>query len=77
MQIIDPKHPFYRPLWVRLLVVAVCAIWFLMELFIGSPFFMVVMGALTIYSAWVLVIRFPKDGENTAAGAGPGGGDQV
>lgn len=75
MQIIDPKHPFYRPLWVRLLVVAICAIWFVVELFIGSPFFMVIMGALTVYTAWVLVIRFPKDGEGAAADKPAGGSE--
>lgn len=62
MQIIDPKHPFYRPLWVRLLVVAACAIWFAIELAFGSPFFMVIMGALTVYTALVLVIRYPREG---------------
>ncbi|MBB4063283.1 DUF3329 domain-containing protein [Gellertiella hungarica] len=75
MQIIDPKHPFYRPLWVRLLVVAICAVWFVVELVIGSPFFMVIMGALTVYTAWVLVIRFPRDGEASAADKPAGGGE--
>ncbi len=63
MQIIDPKHPFYRPLWVRLLVVVACAVWFAVELMIGSPFFMVIMGALTVYTAIVLIIRFPKNAD--------------
>lgn len=72
MQIIDPKHPFYRPLWVRLLVVAICAVWFVVELVIGSPFFMVIMGALTVYTFIVLVLRFPREG--AAADPGDAGG---
>lgn len=74
MQIIDPKHPFYRPLYVRLLVVAVCALWFAVELVMGSPFFMVIMGALTVYTAWVLIIRFPRE-DGSAAGEKSGDGE--
>lgn len=75
MQIIDPKHPFYRPLWVRLLVVAICAVWFVVELVFGSPFFMVIMGALTVYTLLVLIIRFPREGaaaDNNGAGGKDG-----
>lgn len=58
MQIIDPQHKFYRPLWVRILVVLVCASWFGVELYMGPSFWLVIMGALTVYTAWVLLIRF-------------------
>lgn len=73
MQIIDPKHPFYRPLWTRVLVVLICAVWFVAELMMGSPFFMVIMGALTLYTGWTLLLKFPKD-DSAAAGKEPGNG---
>lgn len=67
MQIIDPQHKFYRPLWVRVLVVLACASWFLVELYMGPSFWLVIMGALTVYTAWVLLIRF-EPGNPDAAG---------
>nr|WP_316655385.1 hypothetical protein [uncultured Gellertiella sp.] len=59
MQLIDPTHKFYRPLWVRVLIVAVCAAWFGVELLNGKSFWLVIVGALTLYSAYVLLFRFP------------------
>jgi hypothetical protein len=41
MQLIDPNHPVYRPLWVRILIVAVCFSWALMETTRGDPFWAV------------------------------------
>lgn len=66
MQIIDPKHKFYRPLWVRVLVVLACASWFFVELYMGPSFWLVIMGALTIYTVWVLLIRFQPEDAATA-----------
>ncbi len=58
MQLIDPQHKFYRPLWVRLLVVGICGAWFCLEVIMGASFWVVIMGALTAYTSWVLLIRF-------------------
>jgi hypothetical protein len=58
MQLIDPNHPAYRPLWVRLLVVGVCLGWGILEAVTGTPFWAVIVGALGIYSAWVLLWTF-------------------
>lgn len=58
MQIIDPQHKFYQPLQVRIAVVAVCAAWFVFELYLGPSFWLVIIGALAVYTAWVLLIRF-------------------
>lgn len=33
MKFIDPDHPFYRPLWVRLLLVGLCAGWTAVEFY--------------------------------------------
>lgn len=67
MQLIDPAHPFYKPLWVRLLIVGSCSGWAIFEAIGGDPFFMIIMGALAIYSARVLLIMYkpPADPDVT------------
>ena len=59
MKLIDTAHPFYRPLWRRIAVFGVCLAWFLAEVLLGGDsFFMPIAGALAVYTAWVLLIRF-------------------
>jgi hypothetical protein len=59
MKLIDPDHPFYRPLWRRVAVVAVCAAWFAAELvLLKDTLFIPIAGALTAYTAWVLLIKW-------------------
>lgn len=58
MQLIDPNHPTYRPLWVRLLIVAVCFGWAAVEIFTGDPFWAVLAGAAGAYAAYMLLITF-------------------
>ena len=58
MQLIDPSHAFYKPLWIRLLIVGSCTFWAILEAIKGDPFFIVIMGALAIYSARVLLLNY-------------------
>jgi hypothetical protein len=62
MKFIDPDHPFYRPLWVRLLIVAVCAIWTTVEFYVNrETTWGMIFLAVTAYTACVLIIFFkPK-----------------
>lgn len=61
MQLIDPAHPFYRPLWRRIAIVAMCAGWFAFELFLSrDPLFTVLTGAVTVYSAWMLLANWKE-----------------
>lgn len=61
MQLIDPNHPFYRPLWRRLVIVGICTAWFLFELLISrDPLFMPITAALAAYTAWVLLWRWQE-----------------
>jgi hypothetical protein len=53
---LDPDHPMFRPLWVRLLVVAVCAGAAVFEFADGSPLFGMIFAALGVYAAAVFVI---------------------
>lgn len=58
MQLIDPSHPMYKPLWVRILIVAVCFGWAAVETLGSQPFWAMLSGALGAYSAWMLLLNF-------------------
>ena len=61
LKLIDPDHAFYRPLWIRLLVVAVCASWTVVEFWKGSETWGFIVLAITAYaSATLLVFYKPK-----------------
>jgi hypothetical protein len=61
---IDTDHPMLRPLWVRLLLVALCLGWAAYEfgllgflgLRTGSPAWGVAFLALGLYAAWVFFL---------------------
>jgi hypothetical protein len=81
MQLIDPNHPTYRPLWVRVAIVAVCLGWATIEAFTGEPFWAILVGAVGVYAAWVLLLNFkpqaPQDEtKTTAASDGEGDGPE-
>lgn len=58
MLFIDPNHPLYRPLWVRLLIVGVCLGWAVVEFTTGGPFWGVLVGGIGCYAAWALLLNF-------------------
>jgi len=58
MLFIDPNHPLYRPLWVRLLIVGVCLGWAAVEFSTGGPFWGVLVGGIGCYAAWALLLNF-------------------
>ena len=49
---LDTSHPWFRPLWVRLLTVAFPAGWGLFELWGGSTGWALAFLALAAYAAW-------------------------
>ena len=62
MNLIDPTHPFYKPLWRRIAVVAACGAWFAVEIIWWiSPFFIPITGALFAYTAWVLLLKWKNE----------------
>ena len=69
MQLIDPNHPFYRPLWVRVAIVAVCAGWTLVEIYAGEPFWAMLVGAVAVYSAYALLLTFKPAPRSSACKA--------
>ncbi|MCR4268785.1 DUF3329 domain-containing protein [Nitratireductor sp. ZSWI3] len=61
MQLLDPGHPFFRPLWRRVAVVAACLGWGLFEFVSGGPFWGVLFTGAGVYAAWVLLIAFAPE----------------
>lgn len=62
MKFLDPEHPFFRPLWRRIVVVALCLGWAVFEIVSGSPFWAILFGAAGVYAAWQLLITFDPGG---------------
>lgn len=61
MKFIDPDHPFYRPLWRRLLIVGFCVAWTAVEFWNGEQTWGFIFLAVSAYTACVLIIFFkPK-----------------
>ncbi|WOI55240.1 hypothetical protein [Palleronia sp. LCG004] len=57
MKILDGAHPFFRPLWRRVVITAICLVWAVVELSRGSPGWAAIfgaMGALCIYEFFIV-----------------------
>lgn len=64
MKFIDPDHPFYRPLWVRLVLVGLCAGWTAVEFYNESSGWGMLFLAVTAYAFAQLILFYkPKDQE--------------
>jgi hypothetical protein len=58
----NTDHPFLRPLWRRVLLVAFAAGWAVFELVSGSPGWAMLFGAMAAYGAWLYLIDYkPSD----------------
>ncbi len=54
----DFTHPFFRPIWVRVLVVALALGWALFEVVTGSPGWAIIFGVIGAVALWSLFIRY-------------------
>ncbi len=54
---IDPNHPFYGPLWRRVLIPAVCFLWAGFELYAGEMMWAIIVGALGAYATYKLFLE--------------------
>ncbi|AHF85145.1 membrane protein [Rhizobium leguminosarum bv. trifolii WSM1689] len=75
MQLIDPNHPAYRRLWVRVAIVAVCFGWAVVEFVTGDPFWGVLAGGAGAYSFYILFWTFKPQPPETAAVVTPDDAD--
>lgn len=55
---IDPNHPFYEPLWRRILIPGVCFVWAVVELLTGSVTWAAISGALGVFAAYKLLVEW-------------------
>ena len=61
---LDVRVPFFRPLWRRIAVVGAMAVWTLIEIFQGSPYWAVLAGGIGIYLIYEFFLAFdPKNYE--------------
>jgi hypothetical protein len=58
----DLDHPFFKPLWIRVLIVVVTLAWTAFEFSTGSPFWGVLFGAVGLFAAYRFFVVFnPRD----------------
>lgn len=56
----DNEHPFFRPLWRRIALVAGCAGWAVLEYVGGSPTWSMIALAFTGYGAWQFLYAYKR-----------------
>ncbi len=70
MKFFDVQHPFFIPLWRRVLLVALCLGWALFEFATAQPFWGILFGATGLYCGYQFFVVFdppqdrPKDDES-------------
>jgi hypothetical protein len=57
-------HPFFRPLWRRIVVVGLTLGWAAFELATGNPFWAILFGALGAAALWGLLINYSPPGSS-------------
>lgn len=56
----DQDHPFLRPLWRRIALVAFCAGWAVFEYANGATGWAALAAAMAAYGAWQYLFAWPK-----------------
>ncbi|MFN0116101.1 MAG: hypothetical protein ACKVPY_15640 [Paracoccaceae bacterium] len=62
MRLIDPDHPFFRPVWARWVTTILPLLWAGFEFWNGSPGWAAIFGAAGIYVGYALLIVGPTKG---------------
>ena len=64
-KLFDFNHPFFRPLWIRVLIVASCLGWTAVEILGGSPGWAMLFGAVGLYAGYAFFFDFhPREPES-------------
>lgn len=66
----DNQHPFFRPLWRRIAVVAVCVVWSAVEFAVGTPFWGTLLAGMAIYAVWTFLISYKPEDEASPSSSG-------
>ncbi len=51
MKFFDLNHPFFKPLWIRILVTGIALGWAVIEAMTGEPFWAILFGAAAAWCA--------------------------
>ena len=64
----DVSHPWFRPVWVRILVAGICIAWTTIEFVNGNTGWALVFGAASAYLLWAFFVTWtdPLDPEAEA-----------
>ena len=63
---------FFRPLWIRILVTGLVAVWFVLEVvFSHDQLWMGITAIGVVYCVWNFFLRFPKQAPAEATAAAP------
>jgi hypothetical protein len=71
MKLSERDHPFYRPLWRRIAIVAVVAAWAGFEVLVSGDGFWTMLSLFFLgYAVWMFFISYrPKDGDGAPPAA--------
>jgi hypothetical protein len=58
MKFFDFQHPFYKPLWIRIVITALCLGWAVVELLGDNFFWAMLFGSVGLYAAHQFFIAF-------------------
>ena len=61
----DQNHPFLRPLWRRVALVAFCAAWSVFEFVTGSAFWGTLAGGMAALGAYQFLIAYKPGNDAT------------
>lgn len=60
----DPQNPFYRPLWIRVVIVAVCLFWAVVEFTNGNGVWAMLFAGAGVYCIWVFLVTYQPPPED-------------
>lgn len=67
----DKDHPWFRPVWRRALMVAICAAIALWDLVSGNYVWALIFGGLGGYAVYIFFIAWNKEGTDGDDKSGP------
>lgn len=60
----DSEHPFFKPLWRRVAIVAVCMVWAIIEFATGAPFWGTIALGFAGYGVYQFFVIYNPADEN-------------
>lgn len=64
MQVFEQNSPFYRPLWRRIVLTLIVALWLAFEVYIGNGLWIAIAAAMLCYAVWLFFLSWPKTPDN-------------